>query len=339
MSGALWPAHAGDPAEFRVAITSVAQGRSEGELLYSLETDEVSGIFALNGDGVEQRLFHTADFRVRHIAPSPDGESIAASLFHKAMGANIAVVRVDGKDFFEATDGDSVDLAPRWIGGAGRRIVFQSAGVGRDAAGRVCGLAPFAIQEIDLDGGALDTLAEDPQHDLLGPQKLSDGTLYYIRRPYANAPGRRKASPVDALKEAALFPFRMAVAVFQYFNFFSMKYTGKPLATSGGAAQRHPDLKRMMIWGNLIDADRAAREHGMGDTEAPSLVPSSWQLMRQRPGAREPECVAKGVLSFDVAPDGALVYSNGSAIHRIDAGSDKRERVLVGSMIEHVAAF
>jgi hypothetical protein len=91
-------------------------------------------------------------------------------------------------------------------------------------------------------------------------------------------------NPVYAVKDAVLFPFRMAQAIFQYFNFFSVRYTGKPLATSKGAAQRHPDLKQMMIWGNLIDADRAASENRFGDPDAPSLVPSSWQLVRRSPG-------------------------------------------------------
>ena len=79
MSGAMWGAQLHDPSEFRIAITSVAHGRNPGELLYSLETDDVSGIFAVDVNGVEQRLFHTADFRVRHISVSPDRGSIAAS--------------------------------------------------------------------------------------------------------------------------------------------------------------------------------------------------------------------------------------------------------------------
>jgi hypothetical protein len=88
---------------------------------------------------------------------------------------------------------------------------------------------------------------------------------------------------VYAVKDAVLFPFRMAQAIFQYFNFFSVRYTGKPLATSKGAAQRHPDLRQMMIWGNLIDADRAASENRFGDPDVPSLVPSSWRSSGGRP--------------------------------------------------------
>jgi hypothetical protein len=245
-------------------------------------------------------------------------------------------MQVEGTDFFEATEGDSIDLAPRWVNGSGRRLVFQSAGIGRDANGRFHGLGPFLVQQLDLDSGEIECLAEDSKHDLLGPQKTADGSLYYIQRPYAG--NAQPVQPLRALKDTALFPLRMAHALFQYFNFFSMRYTGNPLATSRGAAQRHPDLKQMMIWGNLVDVERAAREDRLGDPEAPSLVPSSWQLIRQSlKGAKE--VLAKSVLAFDVAPDGSVLYSNGSAVHRLARGARRPERVLVGRMIEQVTAL
>jgi hypothetical protein len=123
-----------------------------------------------------------------------------------------------------------------------------------------------------------------------------------------------------------------------YFNFFSMRYTGKPLATSKGAMQRQPDLKQMLVWGNLIDADRAARENGPADTEAPDLVPASWQLVR-RSSDGATEVLAKSVLSFDIARDGSILYSNGSSIHRLAPGESRGERILVGSLIEQVTAL
>jgi hypothetical protein len=337
MTGALWPDQSRDPGEFRIAITSIAGGREPGELLYSLETDDVSGIFRVDGDGVEQRLFHTADFRVRHIALDTDGSTIAASIFHNNITSNIAVFQVEGTGYSEATDGDSFDIAPRWVPGSHRRLVFQSAGLGRDRNGRFCGLGPFAVQQLDLDSGHMECLAEEPGHDLLGPQLTADGALYYIRRPHQSSQ-QRNVSPVSALRDTALFPFRMALAVFQYFNFFSMRYTGKPLATSKGAMQRQPDLKQMLVWGNLIDADRAARENGPADTEAPDLVPASWQLVR-RSSDGATEVLAKSVLSFDIARDGSILYSNGSSIHRLAPGESRGERILVGSLIEQVTAL
>jgi len=330
MRGMLWPETGGDPSEFRILITSVSRGREPGELLYSLETDAISGLFLVDATGFEQRLFHTADYRVRHIALSPSGDTLAVSVLHSNMTANLGVMNGDGSDFREISEGDSLDLAPRWVPG-GKYLVFQTAGLGRDAAGRFSGYGPFAVQQLDLDSGDLATLAEDADSDLLGPQLTPSGDLYYIRRPYA---GKRKpVNPLTIMKDTLLFPFRMSYAIFQFFNFFSMRYTGKPLATARGAVGRTPDLKQMMIWGNLVDVDQARRENS-GEADAPSLVPSSWQLVRQSAAGKD--VVAKGVLSFDLGPDGSVVCSNGSAVHRIQPDG-KRERLLVGNMIEQVA--
>jgi hypothetical protein len=337
MRGALWAEEGRDPGEFRMAITSIARGREPGELLYSLETDDVSGVFRVDGNGVEQRLFHTADFRVRHIALDSSGSRIAASIFRNNFTSNLAVLQVEGSDFSEVTDGDSFDIAPRWVPGEQRRLVFQSAGLGRDGNGRFRGLGPFAIHQLDLDSGEMECVVEEPEFDLLGPQRTADGALYYIRRPHHSVV-QSKASPVAALSDTVLFPFRMGFAIFQFFNFFSMRYTGKPLATAKGAIQRQPDLKQMLVWGNLIDADRAASENGLTDTEAPDLVPNSWQLVR-RLSSGSTEVVATNVLSFDIASDGSLLYSNGSAIHRIMPGESRGERILVGKLIEQVTAL
>src|SRR5579871_2841755 len=121
---------------------------------------------------------------------------------------------------------------------------------------------------------------------------FASGDLYYIRRHYA---GQKTAAvaPIPMVKDTLLFPFRMSYAIFQFFNFFSMRYTGKPLSTSKGAMGRVPDLKQMMVWGNLIDVDRAARENSAGEADAPSLVPSSWQLVRESPAGKD--VIAKGV--------------------------------------------
>jgi hypothetical protein len=335
MRGMLWAEGAGDPSEFRILITSVSPGREPGELLYSLETDAISGLFLVDATGFEQRLFHTADYRVRHVTLSPSGDTLAVSVLHSNMTANLAVMNADGSDMREISEGDSVDMAPRWVPGTSRRLVFQTARLGRDAAGRFSGYGPFAVQQLDLDSGDLTTLAEDADSDLLGPQMTASGDLYYIRRPFAGKP--KTFSPLTIVKDTLLFPFRMSYAIFQFFNFFSMRYTGKPLSTSRGAVSRTPDLKQMMIWGNLVDVDQARRENSGGESDAPSLVPSSWQLVRESAAGKE--VVAKGVLSFDLAGDGSVVYSNGSAVHRIRPNGSGRERILVGSMIEQVVSF
>jgi hypothetical protein len=94
------------------------------------------------------------------------------------------------------------------------------------------------------------------------------------------------------------------------------------------------DMKQMFILGNLVDAAKVSREVQADD--APALVPQSWQLIRQQKG-QAPQILAKGVLSYDLAGDGTLIYSNGSAIYSLDAAGHK-ERLHTGVHIEQVVA-
>jgi hypothetical protein len=225
----------------------------------------------------------------------------------------------DGSDLTEVTEGDSVDQAPSWGPGPGRQLVFQSAGIGRDRNGAFHSLGPFAVKRLDLDGGELTALLEDPGHDLLGPRVAPDGSLLCIRRPYK---GRSGATFLAAMKDFVLFPARLLHALFQWLNFFTARYSGRPLTTAGGPKREGADIKQMMVWGNLIDAEQAARDGAPGD-DSPDLVPSSWQLVRRGPDGRV-QSLAGGVLSFDVADDGALVYTNGTAVYVIAGGAKRR---------------
>jgi hypothetical protein len=314
-----------------VVLTGLAAG-PEGSILYSMETDAVSGVFMRDVNATETRLFHTADFRIRHAALHPDGAMLAATSFYKeGFRSNIVVLPLHGTDVTEVTEGDSLDQAPRWVPGAARRIVFQSAGVGRDVAGRFAGLGPCTIQQLDLDSGDLEEIASETGHDLLQPRQTADGTLFYIRKPYQSASQANLAnSLLSSMTDATLFPFRMARAVFHYFNIFSMMYTGKPLVTNKGAVQQPADPRQLFINGNLANALLAHPQ----DDEARALALSSWELVRRRPGGQT-ESIARNVLAFDIAADGSLVYSAGASIVRIGPDGSS-ERVLKGEWIDQV---
>src|SRR5579863_1777372 len=273
--GGAWGPRSDVRSQVPVLLTGLTAA-PDGAMLYSLETDAVSGIFLLDSAGLETRLFHTADLRVRHAALHPDGVMLAATAFHKAdMRSNIAVLPVQGTDFSEVTEGDSFDQVPHWVPGPKRRIVFQSAGIGRDAAGRFAGLGPCSVQLLDLDTGDLEEIAAENGSDLLQPRQTAEGTLYFIRKPYESR--LPDASLLGSLRDAALFPFRMARAVLQYFNIFSMMYTGKPLVTRNGAVQPHLDPRKAFVYGNLARAQMIQP----AEEEDQARAPSSWELVRR----------------------------------------------------------
>ena len=170
------------------------------------------------------------------------------------------------------------------------------------------------------------TLVESRQFDYLAPQCLEDGTLLYIRRPYSQ---HEKFSPLRAIKDLILFPFRLLYAIVHYLNFFSAIYTGRKL-TSGGAKAREMDMKQMMVWGNVVRAQR----QGSVEEAGADLVPKSWQLCSRTP-MDECKVLAAGVLAYDLGDDGRIVFTNGNAIYLLHPDG-RKEHVLNERLIEQV---
>ncbi|MBD1859755.1 MULTISPECIES: hypothetical protein [Leptolyngbya] len=313
-----------------VEITSLCQGDTE-QLLYALNAGDVGGIFLFQPKRQrEDRLFHTADFQVGHLNYDRDRKLIACTTNYQTGISNIAVMQIDAPRPREVTEGDSIDLAPRWVLGKEKALVYQSAGIGRDHQGYVSDRAPFTIEKLDFEKQDVLTLASDPKSDLLSPQLDADGWLYYIRRPYSAR--QRSFNFLQFLKEIFLIPVRLLHAIFQWLNFFSQIYTGKPLMNA--VTKQKIEQKQLQAWGEWVTPEML-RDRNLDEPDAPSLVPKTWQLVRQRTQG-VPENLAEGVLSYDLAADGTVIYSNGSAIYMLSPNGS-RERVLVGNWIEGVA--
>jgi hypothetical protein len=331
-TGLLWGMPAKDPALSQVAVRCVYRGTRPDEIQYVLDTGGLTGVCAWHTrTGVERRLQHGSERRIQHLAPSPTGEQVACSVVHRDGTSALGVMNAEASDLTEITEGDVRDEAPSFVPGPGRRLVYQSAGMGRDREGLLRDVQAFSIHEIDLDRGEIRTLAEDPRADLLCPRVMPDGTLLYIRRPRGRQPG---FSPLRAVLDTILFPFRLLYALLQYLNFFSARYTGKPLTAAGGPKQQGADARQMMIWGNLLDAEQAARE---GSEEPPAVVPRAWKLVRRRPGAG-PEAVADSVGFFDLCRDGSILFTTGSAVYQLRPDGS-RIRLLTAALVEQVVAL
>jgi hypothetical protein len=315
----------------KINITSICPA-PQGRLLYALESNSVSGIFAFNPDPArEDRLFHNADFRVGHLAFNPANQLIACTTAYGNGLTNIATLPLDGSRPRDITEGDSIDLAPRWMGD--QALVYQSAGIGRDDGGFMRSRSAFRIEQLDFQAQDITTLAEDPKSDLLGPQTDAQGHLYYIRRPYSN----RAASLGfwGLLKQILWVPLRLLQAIYGFLDYFTQVYTGKPLMGALADRQTIDQPKLIKAWGDWITPEVLSQGNKAVDAEAPALVPATWQLVRQRP-QREPEVIANSVLHYDLSTDGTIVYTNGSAIFKITPDGSS-ERIYVGKWIEFLA--
>lgn len=177
----------------------------------------------------------------------------------------------------------------------------------------------------------METVKEADEFDYLSPRMSSGGDLYYIRRPY-EAAGR--VSGCRVMRDVLLFPVGLVMAFVHFFDWFSMVFRQKPLLTASGPKREPNEARHMMLWGKLIDADKAmARAKSRED--AP-LVPKEWTLIRRGADGKEVE-VAQNVAAFDLAPDGSIVYSTGSAIYHVPAGGGNGELICQGRLIEQVA--
>ena len=252
---------------------------------------------------------------------------LACGVLHENGTSNIGVKIAGESGVKELTEGDSFDTAPCWMPSEKKQIVFQTAGVGRNRDGHFLALGPFSLQKLDIEGGEMNTLLEDERFDYLAPHCGEDGSLYYIRRPYSR---HERIHPGRVLKDAVLFPFRLLFAVFQFLNFFSAMFTGKRLTSAGGPDAKQMNLRQMMIWGNLVHAQAPAK----AEDEAVDLVPKSWEL-RKRGSNEESKALASGVLAYDVAADGTIIYTNGNALFFIHPDG-RKEHVLNEAMIEQV---
>ncbi len=200
----------------------------------------------------------------------------------------------------------------------------------RNQAGFIVAQAHSTIQRLNLRSGTIDCVLDDSRYDFLHPRVTQGGDLLFIRRPHEEPSYRPENVALDVL----LFPFRLVRAVFHYLNFFSLMYSRKPLTGASGPAMQ-ADIKDIILKGKRIDAEKALRK------EAPvagiaSLVPSSWQLVRRDRQGND-KILANNVASYDLGPDGSIVFSNGRAVFRCQ-DDGRATLVLKGDLVAEVIA-
>jgi hypothetical protein len=300
--------------------------------MYILDLQAVRGLFQFDlAQDLERRLMHRNEFFAHDLACHPEQGTVATALEQEDGSAHLAFSDDEGRHWNQLAGGDSVDEAPAWIPGAGRRVVFQSAAIGPNKQGQRLGLAPYAIETFDLDGkGEAEPLHQAKDFDLLQPQLSADNTLYFIRRPYKR-PGSDAPGFGEFALDVLLLPWRFLRAIYMFFNFLSVMFSGQPLATTFGQRQFKPQQAQFLtLWGQAIDTKRAMQKN-RGE-QAGSLVPKDWELVRRTADGQE-QVVATHVVTYDLGPEGSVIYSNGSAVYWQRADGS-REKICEQAMIE-----
>lgn len=317
LAGAMLWGGAGGNEVARPVVVSAARGRTPGELLYVVQSERVSSVFANPWSGAclerddEVRIASHNNLSILDVAVNGEESLIACAVEDGTGATHLGIMEADGRRLDTVTAGDSEDLAPCWHPRLSRTLVYQSAGIARGADETFMGFGPVSIAQLRLDSGSIDTLVEDPKHDCFAPTFGSDGSLYYLSRPY-HAIGQG-ASLASNLADALLAPFRLVMAGAAFLSFFAMRY-GKSLSQNSDEELmrlRHVAARRRAV----INPTTRAFIPGMNakKDEDPWRVPSTWRLMRLGKGD-EPQVVAERVLDYDHAPDGHIVFTDGKAL-------------------------
>ena len=318
--GMPWTNDADNQPEIPVVVNAVSRGTHQGEILYSLASRDIGGVFSIEASGQnERRLLHTADFRISELTANPAEDSIACVIRTKT-GSHISVMRGDGGELTDVTQGDVLDAAPVWVPGTTKELIYQSAGIARNAAGVAVGASPSQIIKVSIESGSTEVLLADEKFDYLDPKIDAAGNLYCIRKPHV--PLTPKFNPLRAAWELILLPVRLLYALFQFMNFFAMRYTGKTLVSSGNVRQGQVDPRQMLIMENLMHA------RGNGYVFAPNKrqwsVSRSWTLVKKAPNGTI-ENIASSALTFDLCTDGSVLYTNGNRIFARTPTGDVQE--------------
>jgi hypothetical protein len=315
-------------------ITGLTRYGRTRSLIYSIRIEQMGGLFKVNpfgkGDS-EGHIFHDKDVTIQNPCYNSKNNTLIYSQQEMGQQEHLYAMNLKDGSTTTLTEGDTVDTFPRWTQDSQDALVYQSAGIGRGANGVYVGTAPSGINQLNIKTGEIEELVKYDHYDCLAPMMDADGNLYYIKRPYKSH--TRQGS---LLMDILLMPFRIVNAIFNWLNFFSMRYTGKPLTSGSNPARNDGDPEKYFIHGNLVDASKILGDQLRKDRRL-GLVPRSWELIKLPEGGKV-EVLAEGIISFDIAPDGAIVCSNGKEVYSLDEHG-KRTSLIKGKFIEKVYAW
>ncbi len=305
--------------------------------MYSFSVESISGIYIKDLDdtgATEGHVIHKNNIRFESLDYNSRRNEIALAVSESYNSQNIALMAPDNSVYREITGGDSTDDNPAWSQSNPDVLFFDSAGVATNASGYAVGHGPRIICRMNVSNNHLEEFVSMDKRDCFLPKADGMDNIYFISKPYDPPAGEHMT-----FKDLLLMPFRLLRAVFSWLNLFSTSYTGEPLSTAGPnpARAKEADIKTVIINGNIINAEKALKESRMKGEKYPGIAPQNWHLMKRDKGGGF-SLMRKGVLDFDVTPEGEIIYSNGKFLIRINA--DGQEEVIDGAdLLQKVKIF
>lgn len=347
-----------DPASRVAAVRSRVNGAREcdGGLIYSLNIDNVSGIYRRTMTDGESEGIVISSGQDSYGAFDLDGDNMTVSVSF-AGESHIGVLRLGTTDCRIMTEGRTCDTEPVWSKRDRDVLYFTSAGIAiknNEAEEKAAQkpesyekmltkmftaaesnlLGPSSVCRLSTYTGEMDEILSDENTDYLHPQSASDGSLFYIKRPYKQETPE-SANPLGCLADLVLFPVRMIMAIIGFFNVFSMKYSGKTIRRGDVKTQ---DEAKTYIDGNLINAEKELKANTAKGEKNPGIIPRSWELHRLSADGSD-KVMKKGVVAYLYDDNsGDLLVSNGSCILKITPDG-KEEKVSSCKNVTRIVSF
>lgn len=304
-------------------ISGLAENK--GQLIYGVALDESNALYQRSFDRTDssEGLILSGNEVFFGAFDCLDGK-MAVSMGQSAGERHIAVMEPPSSHYTEYTDGDTLEEDPWWSRANKNRIYFSAAGNARNEYGAVGAVSPRAAAYIDIDANDMQEFITDEKNDYLKVKDDKYGNIYYIRQPY----GGEKPDGGLKISDVLFFPFRIIKALFGWLNFISTIWGGEPLKSGssgmpGFAKTKNRELKDIIIDGNVIKAEKLARESDLKDSDMSGLMPLSRVLVKREADGNE-SVIARGVLDYALLGDGRIILSNGRLITLLENGRESR---------------
>ncbi len=305
-----------DEEESSIGVGGIARIGAD-TVVYSLNIRQNTGLHIKNiaqTEDPEGYIIRKTDMNIFELDYHGVTRDIVASASYRTSDKHLALFNEKTTDYRFITEGDCHDQNPVWSKENPAVIYYDSRGIAYDQKGVFGGFGPAGIFRLDTKSGELEELIANSSFDCCKPRDDASGNIYYIKKPY------RQQGTKNAMnfKDILFMPVKLFKAVFGWLNFFTQRYAGQSLKTSGAnpAQTREKTPEEIFIEGNLVNVLKAEKENQKSGEAHPGAVPRDWQLVKRASGGGE-TVIKQGVLDFCLTEDGDIIYSNGNFIIKL----------------------
>lgn len=293
-------------------------------IIYSLNIENNTGLHIkniLDDTEPESFIIRKNHMNIYALDYQPTTGRILACANNQSSAINLAIFNDKNTDFQFITEGDCHDQNATWSKINPDIIYYDSRGIARDSAETFLGFSPRYIQQLNIKTGDLIEIIANEKLDFIKPKEDSDGNLYYIKKPYKPL----HTKEITSIKDIAMIPIKLCRAIFGWLNFFTQRYAGQSLKTSGNnpAKNIEKNPEELFIEGNLINVLKEQKESEKQCNQYIGFAPQNWELIKKTPDGNK-ITIKKGVLDYSLGENGDIIYSNGNYLIKINSNAEEK---------------